>query len=235
MRYARAAMYNRHDLAWLSARGWQRAMDASAQTGQDGDTILRQWRDNAFPLIVRRREPGMLENEVALAIAGPPREGRKIRIALRAAIDDIVTVQPPRALADAAGAIPDTWHPAFRSLLDEAAAERLDLAMFGSVAMQAITGLPCLGAGSDIDLLCRPATRGQLDGFVSLLRRHAGALPLDGEIMFPDGNAVAWKEWAILDKLAAGSRVLAKSIDTVALLPPARLLQTLDTFGGNHG
>jgi phosphoribosyl-dephospho-CoA transferase len=47
-------------------------------------------------------------------------------------------------------------------------------------------------------------------------------LPLDGEIEFPSGHAVSWKEW--LGQGHAADRVLAKHLDTVALLRRDQLL-----------
>jgi phosphoribosyl-dephospho-CoA transferase len=47
-------------------------------------------------------------------------------------------------------------------------------------------------------------------------------LPLDGEIVFPSGDAVAWKEWA------GAERVLVKRASAVRLAPVAELLSTLE-------
>ncbi|MFA9219271.1 MAG: phosphoribosyl-dephospho-CoA transferase MdcG domain-containing protein, partial [Sphingomonadaceae bacterium] len=97
---------------------------------------------------------------------------------------------------------------------------------YGSCAMQALTGLSYLHPASDIDLLLYPADRQQLDAGLSLLATQAQSLPLDGEIIFPDGAAVAWKEW--LQALANNSRVLVKRLHTVQLAQPAALLAMLE-------
>lgn len=94
----------------------------------------------------------------------------------------------------------------------------LDLRVFGSLAWQALTGLRCLGPGSDIDILLRPISRQQLQAGVALLSGPAHGLPLDGEIMFPTGDAVSWKEWATAG--AARARVLVKGPDAVRLADP---------------
>jgi phosphoribosyl-dephospho-CoA transferase len=41
---------------------------------------------------------------------------------------------------------------------------------------------------------------------VRLLAWQAMFLPLDGEIVFPDGAAVSWKEWRQVAVLGAGRR-----------------------------
>jgi phosphoribosyl-dephospho-CoA transferase len=79
-----------------------------------------------------------------------------------------------------------------------------------------------MGPDSDIDLLFFPANRNALDAGLALLERYSAVLPLDGEIVFPSGDAVAWKEWLNAD------RVMVKDAVTVRLAPTAALLATLD-------
>jgi phosphoribosyl-dephospho-CoA transferase len=57
-----------------------------------------------------------------------------------------------------------------------------------------------------------------------LLDHYSLQLPLDGEIIFPSGQAVAWKEWRNAASTAIGTRVLVKRIDCVLLAEPATLL-----------
>ncbi len=54
---------------------------------------------------------------------------------------------------------------------------------------------------------------------------HSYGLRADGEIVFPDGMAVAWREWS-----RPNDRVLAKRIDTVKLVKREVLVAT---FAGN--
>jgi phosphoribosyl-dephospho-CoA transferase len=55
------------------------------------------------------------------------------------------------------------------------------------------------------------------------LQAFAQQLPLDGEVLFPSGDAVAWKEW-----VGAGysERVLAKCRDTVRLARREELMES---------
>ena len=64
------------------------------------------------------------------------------------------------------------------------------------------------------------------DAGLALLERHAATLPLDGEIVFPSGAAVAWKEWLSASRNEA--RVLVKDAGAVRLAPMAELLMTLE-------
>ena len=92
--------------------------------------------------------------------------------------------------------------------------------------MQALTGLLYVTPASDIDLLFHPTCRRQLDDGVALLARHAEELPLDGEIVFPGGQAVSWKEWRMA--IANPAKVIVKELHGVRLVDTASLLSTLE-------
>ena len=68
---------------------------------------------------------------------------------------------------------------------------------------------------SDLDILLHITTHYQLEQIVSLLddlavacRRH-----IDGELIFPDGSAIAWREW-----FSDSEKVLYKGFSEVGLL-----------------
>jgi phosphoribosyl-dephospho-CoA transferase len=58
------------------------------------------------------------------------------------------------------------------------------------------------------------------------LERHTRHVPLDGEIVFPGGAAVSWKEWQMAMRHPA--KVMVKELHTVRLTNTASLLATLD-------
>ncbi|MET0321200.1 MAG: malonate decarboxylase holo-[acyl-carrier-protein] synthase, partial [Duganella sp.] len=175
-----------------------------------------------------------------LPLPPDPATGHKPRIGLRVRRADVARVAPPMALGAAlAAAVPATApeRAALAALLADAGASAACLRVYGSLAMQALTGLHYLRPASDIDLLFHPASRRQLDDVVALLARHAQTLPLDGEIVFPGGRAVAWKEWRLAcgDTVGAtsgattGARVMVKSLHRVYLAHPRQLLEELPT------
>jgi phosphoribosyl-dephospho-CoA transferase len=61
---------------------------------------------------------------------------------------------------------------------------------------------------------------------MAVLTRHAAHLPLDGEIVFPGGQAVSWQEWRMA--IANPSKVLVKELDSVRLAETASLLALLE-------
>lgn len=212
-------MFSRHELVWLTAQGWDTALER-AQPGQQAG--IERWRRADWPAVVRRAGVGLEAGEVSLGIPLPPTpDGVKGRIAMTALKADVARHTPALALADAAQAAPDHW----RKGLDALTAG-LPLRAYGSLAMQAITGQSYLTPSSDIDLLFFPTDGESLRAGLALLEQHAAVLPLDGEIIFASGAAVAWKEW--INAARGQARVLVKDAGAVRLAPMAELLATLE-------
>jgi phosphoribosyl-dephospho-CoA transferase len=211
-------MFSRHELVWLTGRGWEAALER-ALPGQH--QAIEHWRRANWPAVVRRPDVGLVPGQVSLGIPLPPTpDGVKGRIAMNAFAIDVAERRPALALEDAARAAPAKWRPALDGL-----AASLPLQAYGSLAMQAITGQIYLTPSSDIDLLFFPADAKALHAGLALLEEHAAALPLDGEIVFPSGAAVAWKEW--LNASRNEARVLVKEAGAVRLAPMAGLLASL--------
>lgn len=230
-------MFARHDLVWLSSRGWERVRAAAPLEAVDA---LDLWRDGGWPAVVRRAETDLPPGEVAIGFALPPRrsaagagvngegKGGKLRVGCRVDLSDVTRRTRALPLVGALDAVPPEWHEALAALEREAAAAGIGLAVYGSVALEALTGQPYLTPASDIDLLLQPLSRAQLMAGLELLARHAAVLPLDGEVVFADGRAVAWKELRAAFDSAAGTRVLAKGLERIALVTPDELIATLE-------
>ena len=210
-------MFSRHDLVWLTPAGWAAALAHAPHPA------LHAWRDHDRPAVVRRHEEGASDATVCLGIPLPDAFGLRQRVALVSQAGHVARHALPLPLADALAAAPPAWLAGLVAL--QRALHGCDLRVYGSLAMTAWTGQPYLRPASDIDLLLRPATQAELDAAVTLFEHHAQLLPLDGEIVFPSGEAVAWKEW--LAARRARARVLVKSVSTVRLADPADLAATL--------
>ncbi|MFT5588716.1 MAG: phosphoribosyl-dephospho-CoA transferase [Bradyrhizobium sp.] len=220
-------MFARHDLIWLSAQGWQRCRDdVGNKPGPAGQAALARWQQADWPAIVRRADVDMPDGEVCLGIALPPDpvSGDKLRIALRVPVSAVGAVCAPLTVDAVLPSVPPCWRVALPVLAADIARSDLTFGVYGSLAMQTLTATTYVTAKSDIDLLFSPITSAQLERGIALLRRHAQALPLDGEIRFPSGQAVAWKEW--VQASGNGSRVLVKDARSVHLSTTAALLAT---------
>jgi phosphoribosyl-dephospho-CoA transferase len=222
-------MCKRHDLVWLSDQGWQRAREALDKAPAHCRDIIEMWRQADWPAIVRRADADLLPEQLSVGIAMPPRptDGCKIRIGLRVSRSDVKKVLPPLSVAQINEATPASWRPFLTALDRDAGSQGLTIRVYGSVALQALTRQPYLTATSDIDVLLRPMTRAQLHRGLNLLNSYARNLPLDGEIIFPDGQAVAWKELSSALRATCGTRVLVKEMHGVYLATTNALLATM--------
>jgi phosphoribosyl-dephospho-CoA transferase len=200
-------MYGRHDLIWLSAAGWE---TACAQQPEHAEA-LRAWARQGWPATVRRGEPDVGEDMVCLGVTLPRTAGCKTRVGLCVPRAQVVRASPPLPLDALPADLPAAWRPHLPAFL--AAASGLPLRLYGSASLQALTGRPYLNDASDLDLLLYPDSPAQLDAALGVLATHAAHLPLDGEIVFPSGAAVAWKEWC----MAQDGRVLVKDLGGVRL------------------
>lgn len=223
----------RHGLVWLAAPGWEQVQAGATAEPVPVREALARWRAADWPLVVRRRVPAMAAADLALGIALPPHAvtGAKPRIATIVDLAHARRFDPPLPLAAVLKVAPAHWRAALLALHLESLDALPALRVYGSLAWQAITGMGYLGSSSDIDLLVAPATRGELDVCLEWLRRYGAILPLDGEIVFPSGAAVAWKEWDRVSRSAipdTGAKVLSKHADHVALSDCNDLLASLD-------
>jgi phosphoribosyl-dephospho-CoA transferase len=207
---------HRHKLAWLSPQGWRHALSAAPEHAE----ALHSWRREDWPLVARRHDADAAAGELSLGLPLPPCPVKgKVRIALRLPASTVLRSSDALALASVLPALPPRWQAGAAALAAQAAAQRITLRVYGSVAWQALTGLHYLGPRSDIDLLFYPDSVAALQAGAALFRRHADHLPLDGEIVFPSGRAVAFKEWLLALEGGAGMRVMVKNHTGVSLQP----------------
>jgi phosphoribosyl-dephospho-CoA transferase len=96
------------------------------------------------------------------------------------------------------------------------------LRVYGSFGWQHLTGLPCVRASSDLDLLAPVPNLECASTVARALEALCLSCRVDGELVFPGGRAVAWREFL---QLAGGAvdRVLVKERHQVQLLGLAEL------------
>lgn len=219
-------MLPRHNLVWLSDAGWQAAL---GQASNDDATSIDAWARAGHPAVVRRAEPDAGDGIVCAGIALPPdADGTKKRIPLRIPLAQVCRMAVPLQLDEVVATMPSAWQPPLVQLCAEARRQNIGFRVYGSTALQGITGMPYVTPASDIDLLLQPATHAELHAGLLLLASHARMLPLDGEVIFPDGSAVAWKEWMTAIAAPGNPRVLAKDDRRVRLVKTEELLVSLE-------
>ena len=88
--------------------------------------------------------------------------------------------------------------------------------VYGSHGWQCLTGLEHVHQGSDLDLLVPVHNAACADAAVRNLACFAAPMRLDGELIFPDGSAVAWREWQLW-RSGQVAQLLVKRNRSVAL------------------
>lgn len=185
---------HRHQIAWLSDAGWQQVQahtwDAMAEE------CLQHWASHRLPLVVTRQTASEMPHTVALGLPAPARwYKRRITLAVpRSAVlyFDVF----PRA-AEVQCLLPSPARIAWRGLCEHLSACHAAARVYGSYGWQRLTGLDHVHGDSDIDLCIAVSNATQADAVAALLQGFAvPRLRLDGELVFDDGAAVAWREWA---------------------------------------
>ncbi|WP_418148227.1 malonate decarboxylase holo-[acyl-carrier-protein] synthase [Variovorax paradoxus] len=186
---------HRHQLAWLTRSGW------AAVLGRPWDVqardCLAHWALHRLPLVVTRQPAHAgADGWIALGLPAPACWGRR-RLALQvphAAVDGLGEFPRP---ADVQDLLPPPAWDVLRELLGRLSQCHAAVRVFGSYGWQAISGLDHVRAGSDLDLSIAVEGAVHADAVARALGLfEAPQLRLDGELMFGDGAAVAWREWA---------------------------------------
>ena len=211
------APLHRQQLLRLTADGWARLLTTPHEDAER--ECLALWAASGWPLVVTRQPPSGGE-AIAVGLPAPARFRRR-RISLSVAPGEVLFLDefPPAEVATRS--LPRAVVAPWRALVATLALVGSRARVYGGYGWQAITRLPYVHAQSDLDLLLPVSGPPQADEIARLLATAAWDGPrLDGELLFPDGAAVAWREW--LDhRQGRASRVLVKRLRGVALESPA--------------
>ena len=208
-----ASRLRRHDLLHIAPGAWEEALRSRSDLA--GIELLDGWADAGWPVIVRRRDDGDQEGTIPVAVP-LPRAARRTGVALALPPVAVSGRRAPMSLEDVRAVTPRAWHESIDALVAAGARHRSRPIAFGSVLWQALTGLSYVGATSDLDLAWPVDPTTDITSLVELLRDlDRNATPrIDGELIFPDGGAVSWRE------LARGPRlVIVKRVDRIESCP----------------
>lgn len=213
----------RHDLVYLRPdAAW------SSPCAAAGGLLWQaagQWLAAGRPLVAARQPAGGAT--VLLGLTLPLAQQRQ-RLSIQVEAAAIAHCRPPLSIDECLPWLPAEQAAPLRELAGRARACAAGLGVYGSLAWEALSGEAYRHAGSDLDLICDVTTPAQFAAMLAALHCAADRLPcrLDGEIRFPDGNAVAWRE--IVANLAQpAAAVLVKGPQAVGLRPLASLTATL--------
>ena len=207
----------RQQLVRLSGEGWGRVLDAPWDS--TARSCLGLWAARGLPLVVTRQPPGHGER-VATGLPAPARYRRR-RLALAVDTRDVMSFDEFPPAEAAARLLPRALAAPWRTLHAALGAADCAARVYGGFGWQALTRLAYVHAESDLDLLLPVTSATHADVVADVLARAAWDGPrLDGELLFPDGGAVAWREWRA-HRLGLAAQVLVKRLRSVALETPA--------------
>jgi phosphoribosyl-dephospho-CoA transferase len=209
------APLHRHQLARLSTSGW------AAVLGRPWDEQAREclghWASHQLPLVVTRQPADSTAGErIALGLPAPARWAKR-RLALQVPHAAVLGLDEFPRLADVHDLLPPPAQGAIRELLGRLDERHATARVFGSYGWQAISGLDHVHAASDLDLSVTVEGAAHADAVVQALASFdSPRLRLDGELLFNDGSAVAWREWSEW-RAGRARAVLVKRLDGVCL------------------
>lgn len=217
---------SRHSLVWLTPEGWSHLLTSSCKGGSISlSENLGLWQRNNFPFIVTRQSARVAEPSIVVGFTLPLAMGKQ-RLAIALDPWQIDYISEPLSLTDAIPYAPEVWQDDLHEMAREAQKYHLDIRIYGSLAWQALTKLNYVHPSSDIDILIRIDSRLQLAESLQILKQHSQLLPLDGEFLFSNDHAVAWKE-LINESDSQPMTILMKTINSVSLVKKEILLKEL--------
>lgn len=204
----------RHTLVWLS-------QVPETETPDDRARAMT-WHQAGRPFVVtRRRNDGEAVGLGFCTTEAAHPELRPRRVAAWTHADRIVRQARPPALAEVARCpAAQARRAAFDRLGAAATSAGLDIRVYGSWMWQALTGERHVHEASDLDVVIDvPGLDVANRAAVFLAQEEPDlGLRIDGELSFPGLGEVQWRE-ILQDR----DEVLLKSVDTLQLVPRARL------------
>lgn len=212
----------RHDRVYLHPDAAFHFACAAADEGLTA--AVKAWIAAGRPLVAARQPSQGKEILLGLTL---PLAQRRQRLGCLVAPSAIAQVQAPLAISACVQYLPAACATPLQELEQSIRALGAEIGVYGSLAWEAASGEAYRHAESDIDLICDVHSARQYHACLDLHAQAARALPcrLDGEIRFPGGNAVAWRE--LLTAAVAASELLVKGELAVSLLPLRTLVDSL--------
>lgn len=207
----------RNQLVWLHAQAWSQVQDHAWDA--EAQIILAHWQRNKLPLVVCRQRLDVAPNQLCLGLPAPLQWSRR-RLALKVGREQVASVGNFPTLRQVAPAMP--WGPAALELDGELTQLGVTPQVYGSHGWQWLTRMAYVHEASDLDVTLNVPDFQTACRVTALLAAADPGPRLDGEIVFPDDQAVAWRE--LLRLLADHTaQVLLKDRQSIRLVTLAEL------------
>ena len=220
----------RNQLVWLSAAGWTAlAQQGNADGGSDLDpglrsAVLAHWQSHDLPVVVCTQRGVFGDRPGAPVSVGlpAPSQWQRCKLALSVHPEHIARSGPFPSLADLLaepqGPLRQALHagrptPHHRSALP---LPPLNLQVYGSFGWHYLSGLDYVHPRSDLDVIAAVTDTAEALHVAQTLEALDWPLRIDGELAFPDGSAIAWREFLMRERRQV-AQVLVKRRTGVAL------------------
>ena len=188
-----ASPLRRHQLAYLTTAGWMDTLRRPMEA--DVATHLQRWAERDLPLVVAKQFESGAPDTIALGWTAP-RMCANRRVAVGVAPAGIARFDEFPPALDAVDLLPAGARSCIESLLRALIALGTMPRVYGSYGWQRLSGLAYVHERSDLDLWLGVRDLAQADAAVTGLQAgELGAIRVDGELVGPDGAAVAWREY----------------------------------------
>lgn len=217
----------RHQLVWLDEHAWYRILAiASSSDGRshsiatESADCLAHWAQQRWPLVITRQRAeacsSLPDAALALGLAAPARWGRQA-ISVSAPLRGVARLGDFPLAVELGPELPAAAQAGWGLLCEHLSRLGVAARVYGSYGWQRLTGMSYVHGASDIDLLMDVGTAAQADQACAALRAAApGNVRIDGELAFPDGAAVAWREW-LRCRSGQTDKILVKRFDRATL------------------
>jgi len=211
---------SRNHLVWISDTAWQEI--GAAQPDAEARQIVDHWQAKRLPLVVRRQPDDLAAGRLAVGLPAPLRWARR-KLAFEVRIDAVQMDGAFPTLLQLARSN-RRWGSAAIELSSALVLAGASVRVYGSHGWQALTGERYLHRDSDIDLHIEVPDVNVARAATNLLQAVRLPRCLDGELVFPDGSSIAWREFH--QALARRTtEILVKSLRGPRLVPTASILQ----------
>jgi len=214
-------VWQRHDLLHVAPRAWTAAL-AAHSLGEV--TLLPQWADRGWPVIVRRRLESEALDVVPVGVPLPPAAG-KSRIALNVPPAAVIARAAPTSLRTVAHKAEPAWQPTIAALVTLGERHGIEPAAFGSLLWEHHTGLIYLSPTSDLDVIWSAQGGCNINDLLRGIAQIERVAPMriDGEVVFSQGIAANWRELHKALDADGPAEILIKTMGGVRALDPRAL------------
>ncbi len=189
-------LLQRNQLVWLQTGAWQRILAAPWDT--QALAILEHWSQARLPLVIARQRADIAQDRMCVGLPAPAKWARR-RLALDVGSADVCKIGLFPLLS---GVMP------IASTLPTSIGG-LHIRVYGSHGWQLMTGMEYAHTGSDIDVLLNAKNVSHAIELATALKAWNAPCRVDGEVIFPSGHAIAWRELLQAHE-GAVSKVLVK-------------------------